>query len=82
MDGALLGPFLASLGAGKRPFILTERTSLTTDPTAGPPAGAGATPGLPVLQWQGADPKIVVLAPEKLASGKDVYPMPAFNKRG
>jgi len=40
------------------------------------------TPGLPVLQWQGADPKVVVLAPEKLANGKDAYPMPAFNKRG
>jgi branched-chain amino acid transport system substrate-binding protein len=39
-------------------------------------------PGLPVLQWQGADPKIVVLAPPALANGKSVYPMPPFNKRG
>jgi hypothetical protein len=38
-------------------------------------------PGLPVLQWQGTDPKVVVLAPADLATGKSVYPMPAFNKR-
>ncbi len=40
------------------------------------------TAGVPVLQWQGADPKLVVLAPDALANGKDMYPMPPFNKRG
>ncbi len=44
--------------------------------------GRIVTPGLPVLQWQGADPKVVVLAPQPLATGQSVYPMPPFNKRG
>ena len=39
------------------------------------------TRGLPVLQWQAADPQAIVLAPPELANGKSMYPMPAFNKR-
>ncbi|MCC7347070.1 MAG: amino acid ABC transporter substrate-binding protein [Variibacter sp.] len=37
--------------------------------------------GLPVLQWQGADPQLVVLYPQDIATGKIEYPMPPFSRR-
>ena len=38
-------------------------------------------PGLPVLQWQGADPQLTVVHPESLATGQLAYPMPPYRNR-
>lgn len=44
--------------------------------------GRIAFSGLPVLQWQGEDPQIVIVSPEDIATGQLVYPMQPFGERG
>ena len=36
--------------------------------------------GLPVIQWQGDDPEIVVVDPEAIATGELIYPMPGYQR--
>ena len=43
--------------------------------------GRMASPGLPVIQWQGKDPELQVIYPENLAMAEAVYPVPAWSER-
>jgi branched-chain amino acid transport system substrate-binding protein len=38
--------------------------------------------GIPMIQWQGKDPAVKVLAPSDIATGVGIYPVPPWNKRG
>ena len=46
------------------------------------PKGRIESEGLPVIQWQGADPQPVVVYPESLATGKVVYPATEWSRAG
>lgn len=37
--------------------------------------------GIPLIQWQGKDPAIQVIAPKGLATAEGIYPVPAWSKR-